>query len=180
MTVDDFADLPPQILSGLHSIHQVRPVKRADEDLRNLQLKLPHHVVAHALRGRRRVGMHGDSGKQFFQPPQRAIFRPEVVAPLANAMRLIDGEERHREVFKEIERALHHQPLGGQVQQLDATRADVGRNFAFFAGQKRAVHAGGRHTAIAQSVDLILHQGNEGRNDHRQAGLTEGRRLKAE
>ncbi len=94
VAIDDFANLPEQIGTPPGAIHQVRPVERADQDLRLGQAQLADDVVAHLRRGGGGVGMHGNAGKLVFQQPQAAVLGPEVVAPLADAVGLVDGDER--------------------------------------------------------------------------------------
>ena len=47
------------------------------------------------------------------------VARPEVVAPLADAVRLVDGEQRHADLAEALGRSAGVEPLGRDVEQLD-------------------------------------------------------------
>ena len=55
--------------------------------------KLFEDVVDHLLRRRRREGENDRAAEVFDDRPEGHVFRPEVVAPLADAMGLIDNEQ---------------------------------------------------------------------------------------
>ena len=107
------------------------------------------------------------------QPSELAVLRPEIVAPLADAVRLVDGDEAHAALLQhppEALAALADQPLGRHVEQPAAILAQRWR------GPRRARAAvsvlfryDGRDAVDAQAVDLILHQRDERRHDQREA-----------
>ena len=45
------------------------------------------------------------------------VFGPEVVPPFADAVRLVDRDQRDRDVAEETAEALEHQPLRGHVDE---------------------------------------------------------------
>ena len=77
---------------------------RADLEVRAMEARDEHLGVIHAQRmqdvgagARIRGGGQRDArhaGEAFRQAGERAVFRPELVAPLRDAMRLVDGEQR--------------------------------------------------------------------------------------
>ena len=93
------------------AVHQVRTVERADQHRRILQAQLVDDVGAHALRGRRRVSVHAGLRKAGLELGELAVFRPEVVTPVADAVRLVDGERADLEAFDELQKARRQQAL---------------------------------------------------------------------
>ena len=61
-----------------------------------MQPELGDDVVADARGGRGRVRVQADAGQQLPQPAELAVLRPKVVAPLADAVRFVDGDEARR------------------------------------------------------------------------------------
>ena len=83
-------------------------------------------------------GVQADAGKQLAQPAELPVLGPEVVAPLADAVRLVDGDEPHRraargDAAEEDVGALADQPLGRHVEQAEAAVADAGHDVRFWS-----------------------------------------------
>ena len=56
-------------------------------------------------------------GKMLAQRAQLPVLRPELVAPLRNAMRFVDGEEGDRNALQPADGVLPRQPLRRKIQQ---------------------------------------------------------------
>ncbi|MCY1232693.1 hypothetical protein D9M72_452000 [compost metagenome] len=54
----------------------------------------------------------------FVQHRQLDVLRPEIMAPLRYAMRLVDGEQSDAGTLEQVEEARRHQPLGRNVEDL--------------------------------------------------------------
>ena len=103
------------------AIDQVRAIERTDELDRVLEAELRRDVAPHARRRGRRVGVQADAGKKLPQPAELAILGPEVVAPLADAVRFVNGDEadvNRRQHRQKRVGPFADQPLGRHVQQL--------------------------------------------------------------
>ena len=72
--------------------------------------------------GRRRQRQARHAGEARAQHAETAIFGPEMMAPLADAMGLIDREQRDRHLVEPLQRAFERQALGRDVEQLRAAR----------------------------------------------------------
>jgi hypothetical protein len=73
------------------------------------------------------------------------------------------------------------QPLGGDVEHPDLARPNLPLDLPPLLRREAGVQGRRvRHGALQQGVDLVLHQGDEGRDDHREAPLHEGRDLVAQ
>jgi hypothetical protein len=82
-------------------LRRVRGQAEADQDL-----------VAHDGRGGGGAGEHARGGKLGQEAADLQVLGPEVVAPFADAVRLVDGHQRHRDVAAEAAEALEDEPLG--------------------------------------------------------------------
>ncbi len=131
MTLEHVEELAFQTGARQHAIHQIGSIERSDELDRILQPEL-HDDVAAYPRGRGRgVGVQADVLKLRAEVPELAILRPEIVAPLADAVRLVHGDETDaalREQRQERLAALAGQPLRRDVEQPKSTRAQTSGN----------------------------------------------------
>src|SRR5205814_3440126 len=78
-----------------HAVREVRAVERSDENGGGIEAQLVDNVGPDTFGRGRREGMQRDAGEVVAQPPELAILRPEIVAPLADAVRLVDRNESH-------------------------------------------------------------------------------------
>mgnify|MGYP002527075328 CR=1 FL=1 len=113
-----------------------------------------------------------------------SVFGTEVVAPFRDAVGLVDGEEGNLERLQELDSVLLGEGLGGNVEELGVALEEVVLDFAGLdTGEGRIEEVG--HTllagGVADGVDLVFHQRNEGRNNdgstltnHRRQLVTEG------
>src|SRR3990167_5658954 len=93
MAVDHREHLPEAIDARLDAVDQVRPVHGPDEERRIAQPELGDDVGADLGRRRGRVRVDGPLRERLPQHAQLPVLRPEVVPPLADAVRLVDREE---------------------------------------------------------------------------------------
>ncbi len=162
-------DLPLQAGAREHAVDEVRPIERADELERVLEPELRGDVAAHAGGRGRGVRVQADAGKVAAQPAELAVLRPKVVPPLADAVRLVDGDELDvalREPGQEPVAALAHEAFGRDVEQAVAPLAHPGRHRRLLVRAERAVVERRRHAVADERVHLILHQRDERRHDH--------------
>ncbi len=143
-------------------------------------LQLLDDVVAHVLGGGRRVGVQRHAGKRVAQGAELAVLGAEVVAPHADAVRLVDGDERQVLLPEEASEAVHHQPLGRDVEDLDVPPLNGIDDVVLLVGRLRAVEPRRGDAALTQRVDLVLHQRDERRDDDGEPGEDESGRLEAE
>jgi hypothetical protein len=84
-------------------------------------------------------------------------------------MRFVDGEQPHPALVEHDQGFGAKQGLRGHVQQFDLARPDAPDRGRVLAHAQRAVQEGGDHAQLAQGVHLVLHEGDEGRDDHGQS-----------
>ena len=146
-------------------VGNVRPVKAGGEDARILEAEAFDDVGA-----RRRIGCCGErharhAGEVAGDARQLAIFGPEVMAPLADAVRFVDRKEADVRFLQHLLEAGRHQTFGRDVEQLQAIGAEIVAHGARFVGIERGVEHRGRNAGLFQCLDLIAHQGDQGRHD---------------
>ena len=142
------------------------PIHRADEDARAFASRSSAAMsVRTSGRGGGGVGVHGHAGKGLLQQAELAILRPEVVAPLADAVGLVDGEEGGPETAEPLDETGHRQALRGHVQEDEPPGLQLAFDGDALGGHLAAVDVRRRHAVLAQGVDLVLHERDE-RRDH--------------
>ncbi len=83
--------LADEIQARENAIIEIRPVEIADENGRVLEPELLADIAPDLLGGGGGVSMERDVRELLAQAFQLAIFRPKIVAPMADAMGLVDG-----------------------------------------------------------------------------------------
>ena len=131
----------------------------------------------------------GGSGRQGQHPPDVQVLGQagdlevvgaEVVAPLADAMRLVDGQQRDALSPKRVQKALVAQAFGGDIQQLEPAAVEFVVDLEGLLALQAGVQPGSRHAPRDQEIHLVLHEGDQRRDDHRQPVEQERRQLEAQ
>ncbi len=148
---------------------KVLTVERGFEDGNIVHAEVFLDVVLH-LRGCR--GCEGYNGTRSDLVDYRSyapVFRTEIVAPLRDAMGFVDGKERDLDRAQEVDVVFLGQRLGRNIEELGLARYYV----IFYGidgslGQRRVEEMGYVvvGTEIAHRIDLIFHQGDQGRNHY--------------
>ena len=79
-------------------------------------------------------------------------------------MGFVDRDKARRVLAKRIEEGLRDQALGGHIEDLELALAQAAEDGLMDLVWQRAVDARGGDPAFSQSVDLVLHQRDEGRD----------------
>jgi hypothetical protein len=149
-----------------HAVRKIRPVEAAHaDDFRIAQLKLREDVFPHALGGGRGEGHERHLGEALAQLDEAPVLGPEVVPPLADAVRLVDGHALDAPFGQALQEARLKQALGSHVEQpvLIAPQAPEPRPGVFRI--ERRVQERGLDAVRLQPVHLILHQRDQGGDD---------------
>jgi len=159
---------------------QVRARETVDEDPGLLQPQRAQDVVARAGVGGRR---HRDAGrvrKPLGQQTQIAIVGAEVVAPLRDTVGFVDGDQAERQFGQTIHHGARRQTFGRDIEQVQLA-GPRGRPDGRTLVQRHAgIQTGRRDALLLQRLDLIGHQGDQGRHHQTQAGAQDGRDLIAD
>src|SRR2546425_5141640 len=124
--------------------------------------------------------MDREPGEPLAQHAELPVLRPEVVAPLADAVRLVHREERRIGARQLLGEAVHDQALRRDVEQVVAAGAEAAEHLRALRRRLAAVEVRGGHACLAKTVDLVLHERDERRDDDGQALQMRGGRLVAE
>lgn len=132
------------------------------------------------VRGGRGEGDAGHVRPPLPQHGQGEVVGPEVVAPLGDAVRLVDGEDGDLAAREEVQAAVQAQPLRGQVEQVELAGEELRLDRPPLVEVLRGVHEPGPHAERPQRVDLVLHQRDQRGDDHTRTGPDQGRDLVAQ
>ena len=163
------ADLTRQLVAPLDAVSQVGAVEAADEDLRLTERQLLDDVVADSLIRGRGEGVDADLGELLAKEFQSAIVGPKVVAPVADAVGLVDRKKTDARVPQTLDQPFRVETLGGQIDQLEPLGIQVSCDVPLLLGSEGAVDESGGHTVGPQGVDLVLHQRDQRRDDNSHA-----------
>jgi hypothetical protein len=95
-------------------------------------------------------------------------------------MRFVDRDDRNRDLAQQRLGLLLEQPLGSEIEQLQAAVPKVGDDLVLLGAAQRRVQERGRNTRFAERTHLILHESNQRRDDHADAVAHERRNLIAQ
>lgn len=169
---------------------QIRPMGRLREYCEAIgafcQSQGSQHVVTYLLVGCGGEAHDGHIGKGLAEPAQTLKVLAEVVAPLADAVGLIDGDAGELALLVDdaelaaemVERA----ELRGDVEQTAAwvARGEVGVDGLFEIRGCVGVEGPGVDVGGAEGLDLVHHEGEEWGDDDSDAMVNDGGELKAE
>ena len=134
---------------------------------------------------RARIGGRGQrdarhAGELIGQTRQAAVFRAELMSPLRDAMRLVDGEQRKLQARQPLQRAVRQQPLRRDVEQIELLLDQVARGAARLRRVELGMQCAGGDAKLAQRRDLIVHQRDQRRDHYRGAAPAQRRHLEAD
>ncbi len=147
---------------------------------RAAQAQLELDILAGAGVRRGRDGQARDLGEDLGQAAEHAVFGPEVVAPLADAVRLVDGGQGDRAIGQALQHPGLHQPFRRQVKQIQLALADPPPDQVLVAGVGAGIQPLGRDPQLLQGGDLVRHQGDQRRDHDPEAGAQQAGDLIAE
>ena len=110
---------------------------------------------------------------------EAAVFRAEIVAPLADAVRLVHGQRGDVPILQPGQEIRQHQALRSDVEQLVFSGVDAIEPPPGLVAVEGGVDESGRHAAGFELVHLVLHQRDKRGDDERQSLADESRKLVA-
>ena len=97
--------------AGDDAVAEVRPVECSEEHPRRAEVELGGDVGPDTRRGGGREGVNARCGEAVAEEGQLPVFGAEVVAPLADAVGLVDREPLHADAGEEVEEPAVDEPL---------------------------------------------------------------------
>ena len=177
---DEAPELAFPVALHRHREADVGAVEAEHELLDPAAEQLVRDVVARHRVGGRRQRRDRDAGKQLAQPAEVLVFRPEGRAPLRDAVRLVDGEQPHRQAGERRQHALGHQPLRRHVEKPRLSRSGAAPRRDVLRPAVARVDAVGRDARQPERGDLVPHQRDQGGHHHREPVQDKGGDLEAE
>jgi hypothetical protein len=163
-----------------HVVADVGAVEAGDEMARVFQLQAPGDLLAGGLIRRGGEGDARHLGKALVQNGKLHVFRPEVVAPLGHAMGLVDGEQGGPDASQNVQEAVRQQALRRHIEQVQLASQQVALHPARRIQGQGGIEDLGLDPELFQGRHLVLHEGDEGRNDDAGAGARQGGKLVAQ
>ena len=170
MRADEIHELAAGIAFRAHGKVQVRPVEAVDEDRGRPREKPALDIAARGRIGRRGQRHDLDAGRVFRlaqlggEISQREIFGAEIVPPLRDAMRFVDGEQADARLAQHRLGAVEREPLGRGVKQAQAAVGDGIEQRRRFLAAVRGIERACRDAEALQLRDLVAHQRDQRRN----------------
>jgi len=161
----------------------VGAIEAADDHRRIAQPEALDDLLAHRRRGRRGEREHGRAPERLHRRAEAQVVGPEVVPPLGDAVRLVDDEQRGLRDRELVEHVGVGELLGCEEHELQRVLGQLGERRGPLGGRDVGVQLrGAAGRPVAQILDLLALQGDQGRDDDgrardQQAGDLVDRRL---
>ena len=146
-------------------------MEAGDVFVRIVQLELGKNVLTHPASGAGGESRDRAAGEMSAQTAQLAVFRTKFVAPLGDAMGLINGEECDWNALKPADSIGARQPFRRKIQEPVLARLSFAHRCHLLAFGQRTVQDRGGDSHLRQLRGLVLHQGNQWGDDD--GGLTQ-------
>ncbi len=176
----EIGDLARRALLRLEGEGNVRPVEAVHEDFRLRVEQPPHDVDPRHRVGGRRQREEGRAAKLPAERTELQVVGAEIVSPLRDAMRFVDGEPRQPDLGQPRLEAGRGEPLGRCIEEAElAGCGAVERCHVVLV----RIRGGERRRGDAERPHrrhLVAHQRNQRRHDERQPAFHHRRKLIAE
>jgi hypothetical protein len=97
---------------------------------------------------------------------EREIGGAEIVAPLRDAVRFVDDEERRFDRLQQFQESLVFKLLGRRIDDFDGLAGNAfARAYLLVFGKRRVQRDDVRDAALLQHVELIFHQRDQRADD---------------
>jgi len=149
---------------------QVGAVEAGVDDVPGVDIEGPCDVGGGLAVCRGCQGQHARDVQLLGRAGDLQVFRAKVVAPLAYAVGLVHGQQRHVRAPDGLEETFVGQPFRRNVQELQLPVPEPAQHVARLLRVQAGIVALGGDAARLQEVDLVLHQGDERRDHQRHAG----------
>ena len=150
-------------------VPDVRTVEAAHEDPRRCQAEPPDHVLPGQVVGRRRQRDPGHRGIPPVKDVEAEVLLPEVVAPLADAVRLVDRD--HAEEPPRVQRVQlllrpgGREALGRHVYEVEIRGVEEALDADDLGVRQRGVEVLRSDSRQLERADLVLHERDERADD---------------
>ena len=161
-------------------VGQVRSIEAGDDRFGVGEAERADDVGADSRSRRRRERHRAPRAQLIANLADAQIARPKVMSPLADAVRFVHREQRDADVAQLLGQLAEGKPFRREVEELGLAAQHAAHAIADFSARQRAVDERRRDAALHQRVDLVLHQGDQRRDHHREPGQHQRRNLIAQ
>ena len=155
------------------AVTDVRPVETGHEGPGVFERQALDDVGPRDVVGGGRQCNARHAGEALVQDRQPEVLLAEVVAPLADAMRLVDREQAQQAAFvqrvEHAEKARRQQALRRGIEQHQAARTQLTLDALGLVAGQRGIEEGGMHAGLFERADLVVHQRDQRAHHHRHA-----------
>ena len=159
---------------------QVGPVERRAYRVVGLDVEAGADIVKHLRRRRGGECQHALGVVQLRVTGQLQVIGSEVVPPLRDAVRFVDGEQADGYAVYGLAKALVVEPFRRHVEQPHRPGAYTIHHLAILLQAQARIEPGGADAAGVQRVDLVLHQRDQRRHDQCEPWQQQRRQLVAQ
>ncbi len=159
----------PSVALLVRRENQVRAEEGALEAVGLHHAELADDVADHAAGGGRGEGEDGDAAELLLESLEPPVRGPEVVAPLRDAVRLVDDHERHVHAGEEAAQVAL-EALGRDVGELVLAGPEPAQPIALGLPVERRVDHRRPEAVPRERVHLVLHERDERAHDEHGAG----------
>ena len=150
---------------------KIRPIKPRDQLVRVAQPQQTDYITPDTLGRRSGKRHHGWTARQLRDEiAYRQIRRTEILTPLRNAMRLVNGKQGDGRARCERKKPRIIQTLGRNVEQIDFPRQRRFQNRRLLQRRKCRIQIRGANARFGQTAHLIAHKRDKGAYDKRHPG----------
>ncbi len=145
---------------------QIGPRESRHELPRLAQAKVRQDIAAHFRRRRRGEGRDLGAAQRFEHLIEPEIIGPKIVAPHGEAMRFIHREKRDGALAERFQKRAAAEAFRRDVDQFELAPRQRPDPFPLLIRAERAVDQRRGNAAALERIDLVLHQRDQGRDDH--------------
>jgi hypothetical protein len=175
--IEPLQELAGRVRFRPHGQKQVRAIERAHENPRAPDEQLLGDFSPRRLIRGRGHRDHLDARERFRDLAQAQIFRAEIVTPLRDAMRLVDGQKIDFSLPQGADRVVAQQPFGRDVEKSERSLVEAARHSPAFVWIGGGIEARRLDPGLAQLGDLVAHERNQRRDHQSEAAADDARKL---
>ena len=165
MRGDEAQELAAAVAARAHGEAQVRPVEAVDEQLRRRREQPRGDVAARRLVGSRGEGDGLGDAERVPQRREVHVVGTEVVAPLGNAVRLVDRKHRGLRAAEHRHHLRLGEAFGRDIGEPQFAPRDLLRDVAVLGKIVGGIERGSGDAVAPELRDLIAHQRDQRRDD---------------
>ena len=119
------------------------------------------NVCLDPRRRRRRQRQTGRIVELLSQTPELHVVGSKIMSPLRDAMRFIDDQKRYQALPNQTQKPFVLNPFRSHIEKFETLEVKALDNFVSLLLGQTGVERGSGYLALLQTLDLILHQGDE-------------------